>query len=72
MFEWFEKINPLNWVEKFIIKRIAKKLAKAFPKLKDKGVKYIEEHAEEMVQKVKVTIFEYLQKLANKQKQNRV
>lgn len=72
MFEWFEKINPLNWVEKFIIKRIAKKMKKAIPVLKEKGEQYIEEHAEEMVQKVKVTIFEYLQKFANKQKQNRV
>lgn len=57
-----------NFLEKFIIKRMAKKLTKALPKLKDKGVKYIEETAEELVQKVKVTIFEHLQKLANKQK----
>lgn len=68
MLKFLEKINPLNWIEKIIIKRMAKKLAKALPKLKDKGVKYIEETAEELEQKVKVTIFEHLQKLANKQK----
>lgn len=65
---FLKKLNPMNAIEKFIIKKIAKKLAKALPKLKDKGVKYIEETAEELVQKVKVTIFEHLQKLANKQK----
>ena len=68
MLKFLEKINPLNWIENFVIKRIAKKLAKAIPALKEKGVEYIEEHAEELVQKVKITIFEYLQKLANKQK----
>lgn len=68
MFKFLEKINPLNWIEKFIIKRIAKKIVKAFPSLKEKGVEYIEEHEEELGQKVKVTIFEYLQKLADKQK----
>ena len=29
MLKFLEKINPLNWIEKIIIKRMAKKLAKA-------------------------------------------
>lgn len=55
-----------NWLEKFVIKRIAKKLLKVFPTLKEKGAKLIEENEEEILQKVKVTIFEYIQKLKDK------
>ena len=68
MFAFLEKINPLNWIEGFVIKRIAKKMKKAIPLLKEKGDEYIEEHKDAIIQKVKVAVFEYLQKRANKQK----
>lgn len=51
-----------NFLEKFIIKRIAKKLIQGFPTLKNKGVEFIENHKEEIMQKVKITIFDYIQK----------
>lgn len=62
---FFEKINPLNWIENFVIKRIAKKVVKALPSLKEKGLEIIETHAEEIFQKVKITIFNYLQEHKN-------
>ena len=55
-----------NFLEKFVIKRIAKKLLKGFPTLKEKGAKLIEDNKEEILQNVKVTIFEYIQKLKDK------
>lgn len=55
-----------NFLEKFIFKRIVKKLVKAFPCLKEKGLKIYEENKEEIIQKVKNTIFEYIKKLADK------
>lgn len=51
-----------NFLEKFIIKRIVKKIIKAFPSLKEKGLKIYEENKEEILQKVKVTILEYVEK----------
>lgn len=55
-----------NFLEKFVFKRIVKKLIKAFPSLKDKGLKIYEENKEEIIQKVKTVIFEHLKKLADK------
>jgi len=55
-----------NFLEKFVFKRIVKKLIKAFPSLKDKGLKIYEENKEEIIQKVKTVILERIKKLANK------
>lgn len=55
-----------NFLEKFVFKRIVKKLIKAFPSLKDKGLKIYEENKEEILQKVKTVILERIKKLANK------
>jgi histone H3/H4 len=55
-----------NFLEKFVFKRIVKKLIKAFPSLKDKGLKVYEENKEEIIQKVKTVILELIKKLANK------
>ncbi|MBR5012931.1 MAG: hypothetical protein IKY15_03225 [Clostridia bacterium] len=55
-----------NFLEKFIFKRLVKKIIKAFPSLKEKGLKLYEENKEEIIQKVKNTILEHIKKLANK------
>ena len=55
-----------NFLEKFIFKRIVKKLIKAFPSLKEKGLKIYEENKEEIIQKVKTVILESIKKFANK------
>lgn len=55
-----------NFLEKFIFKRLVKKIIKAFPSLKEKGLKLYEENKEEIIQKVKTVILEHLKKLANK------
>lgn len=55
-----------NFLEKFVFKRIVKKIIKAFPSLKDKGLKIYEENKEEIIQKVKVTILEFIEKHKNK------
>lgn len=55
-----------NFLEKFVFKRIVKKIVKAIPSLKEKGLKIYEENKEEIIQKVKTVILEHLKKLANK------
>lgn len=55
-----------NFLEKFIFKRLVKKIIKAFPSLKEKGLKLYEENKEEIIQKVKTVILEHLKKLADK------
>ena len=55
-----------NFLEKFVFRRIVKKLIKAFPSLKEKGLKIYEENKEEIIQKVKTVILERIKKLANK------
>lgn len=55
-----------NFLEKFIFKRLVKKIIKAFPSLKEKGLKLYEENKEEIIQKVKIVILEHLKKLADK------
>lgn len=55
-----------NFLEKFVFKRKVKKLVKAFPSLKEKGLKIYEEHKEEIIQKVNTVIVEYIEKHKNK------
>ncbi len=66
MFEIFKKINLFNFIEIFVIKRIAKKIIKAFPSLKDKGLEIIETHKEEILQKIQIVIFKYIEKYKNR------
>lgn len=56
----------LNFLEKFVFKRLVKKIIKAFPSLKEKGLKLYEENKEEIIQKVKTVILEHLKKLTDK------
>lgn len=66
MFEIFKKINLFYFIEIFVIKRIAKKIIKAFPFLKEKGLEVIETHKEEILQKIQIVIFKYIEKYKNR------
>lgn len=54
-----------NFIEKFVIKKALKKILKKMPKFKEIGVTVIEKHAEELLDKIKETIVEYLKKHTN-------
>ena len=66
MLKFLEKINPLNWIENFVVKRLIKKVTKGFPSLKAKAIEVLKNETEEILQKVKVTILEYVEKYKNK------
>lgn len=75
MTKFLEKINPLNWIENFIIKRLAKKVIKMLPDLQEKGKEVIndysqkiEENAENLLEEIKITIVKFIEKFENKQK----
>lgn len=56
----------LNWFEKFVIKKFAKKIIKKFPDLKEKGVDFIEENAEKLFEKIEIAIVQFIEKCENK------
>ena len=58
----------MNWFEKLLIKKLAKKIIKKFPEFKEKGVDFVEENAEKLFQKVEITIVQFIEKFENKQK----
>ena len=69
----------MNFIEKFVIKRFAKKLVKKLPDIKqkiekegkkifEKYVKQIEEHSEELYNKVQIAILQVIEKYENKSK----
>ncbi len=55
-----------NWFEKFILKKLAKKLIKKLPTLKEKGVDLIEKEQQKLFEKIEVAIIQFAEKLANK------
>ena len=57
-----------NFIEKFLIKKLAKKVIKTIPELKEKGVKIIEKHSEEIFEKLEILIIKFIEKYENKQK----
>lgn len=70
---FFKKLNPMNAIEKFIIKRIAKKIIKKLPDLQEKGKEVVNEYlqkieinAEELFEKVEIAIVKYFEKFENK------
>ena len=55
-----------GFLEKLIIKRIAKKLIKAYPSFKEKGLEIIKEHHDEIMLKIKNIIFQMINSNKNK------
>lgn len=66
MFKFIKNINLFNILEIFVIRQMAKKIIKAFPTLKEKGLEIIETHRDEILQKVQITVFQYIEKHKNR------
>lgn len=49
-----------NFIERFIIRKAAKKFVKHLPELKLKGIEIIEKHTDELLQKVKEAIIDFI------------
>lgn len=65
----------MNFFEKWVIKRVAKKLVKSLPDLQEKGKeiiekysKEIEKHAQELFDKIEVAIVQFIEKYEDKSK----
>ena len=55
-----------NLFERFVIRRIAKKIIKLAPELKEKGFEIIEKYSDEILEKVKETILKFIEEHKNK------
>ncbi len=55
-----------NLFERFVIRRIAKKIVKLLPELKEKGLEIIEKYKDELLEKVKETIVNFIEEHKNK------
>lgn len=55
-----------NWFERFVIRRLAKKVVKLMPELKEKGLEIIEKYKDEILEKVKETIVKFIEEHKNK------
>lgn len=49
-----------GFLEKLLIKRIAKKLIKAYPSFREKGLEIIKEHHDEIMFKIKNVVFQVI------------
>ena len=55
-----------NWFERFVIRRLAKKVVKLMPELKEKGLEIVEKYTDEILEKVKETIVKFIEEHKNK------
>ncbi len=55
-----------NLFERFVIRRLAKKVVKLVPELKEKGLEIVEKHADEIIEKVKEAIVKFIEEHKNK------
>lgn len=56
----------MNWLEKFFIKKIAKKIIKKFPDLKNKGADIVEKNSEKLFEKIEIAIVQFVEKFETK------
>lgn len=56
----------LKWLEKFVIKRIIKRISKELPELKEKALKYLEDNKDEIIEKVKEAIVNFIKSKTDK------
>lgn len=54
-----------NFFERFVIRRITKKIIKIAPVLKEKGLDILEKHADEFFEKLEETIVKFIEKHKN-------
>ena len=71
--KFFGKLNPMNAIEKWVIKHVAKKIVKKLPDLQEKGKEVVNEYlqkieinSEELFEKIEVAIVKYFEKFENK------
>ncbi len=55
-----------NFFERFVIKRLAKKVVKLIPELKEKGLEIVEKYTDEIMEKVKETILKFIEEHKNR------
>ena len=55
-----------NWLEKFVIKRIVKRISNELPELKEKALEYWEDNKDEILDKVKDVIVDFIKSKTNK------
>ena len=55
-----------NLFERFVIRRITKKIIKLAPVLKEKGLEILEKHTDEIIEKVEETIVKFIEGYKNK------
>lgn len=70
---FFKKLNPMNWIEKLVIKNLAKKIIKKLPDLQEKGIEVINEYsekieknAENLLEEIKIAIVKHIEKFETK------
>lgn len=63
---FFGKLNPMNFIVKWVMKHVAKKIVKKFPDLKQKGVDFIEKNQEKLFAKIEIAIAQFVEKFENK------
>ncbi len=55
-----------NWFERFVIRRLAKKVVKLMPEFKEKGLEIVEKYADEILEKVKETVIRFVEENKSK------
>lgn len=70
---FFKKLNPMNAIEKWVIKHVAKKIVKKLPDLQEKGIEVINEYsekieknAENLLEEIKIAIVKHIEKFETK------
>ena len=58
---FFKKLNPMNAIENWVIKRIAKKVIGVLPDLKEKGADIIEKYTEELFNKIQIAVVKFVE-----------
>ena len=56
MFDFIRNLSPISWVKKKVIESLVKDIVKAVPTIKAEGLKLIEEHKDEVIEKAKKAI----------------
>ena len=56
MFDFIKKLSPISWLKKKVLESLAKDIVKAVPPIKAEGLKLIEEHKDEVIEKTKKAI----------------
>jgi hypothetical protein len=63
----------MNWIEKLVIKNLAKKIIKKLPDLQEKGIEVINEYsekieknAENLLEEIKIAIVKHIEKFETK------